>query len=110
MERLIFTIKMKKFVTRRLGRKKRRDTEIVLPTKDDDCREEHGSEVSCMEDVEEMLQELSMKGEFVFGSFWRQGDSAANDFDFGNSQYEIANYKDHRSLSLLITQDVLLER
>jgi hypothetical protein len=57
-----------------------------------------------------MLQELSMKGEFVFGSFWRQGDSAANDFDFGNSQYEIANYKDHRSLSLLITQDVLLER
>jgi hypothetical protein len=51
-----------------------------------------------------------MKGEFVFGSFWRQGDSAANDFDFGNSQYEIANYKDHRSLSLLITQDVLLER
>ncbi|CAD5316674.1 unnamed protein product [Arabidopsis thaliana] len=102
--------KMKKFVTRRLGRKKRRDTEIVLPTKDDDCREEHGSEVSCMEDVEEMLQELSMKGEFVFGSFWRQGDSAANGFDFGNSQYEIANYKDHRSLSLLITQDVLLER
>ncbi|ESQ28393.1 hypothetical protein EUTSA_v10019564mg, partial [Eutrema salsugineum] len=73
--------------------------------------EEHlsgdGSRFSCMEDTEEMLQELSMKGEFVFGSFWRQGDPT-NDFDFGNSQYEIAKDSDH-SLSLLISQDVLLD-
>lgn len=100
--------KMKKFVTRRLRGKKRRDAETILPTKEDDCIEEHGSSLSCMEDIEEMLQELSMKGEFVFGSFWRQGDTA-NDLDFGNSRFEIANYRDHHSLSLLIEQDVLLD-
>lgn len=102
--------KMKRFATRRRFRgKKRRNAEIVLPTKEDDCREEHGSRYSCMEDIEEMMQELSMQGEFVFGSFWRQGDSA-NDVDFGNSQYEIAKYSNnHHSLSLLIAQDVLLD-
>lgn len=100
--------KMKKFVNIRLRGKKRRDAKIVLPTKEDDCREEPGSTFSCMEDIEEMLQELSMKGELVFGSFWRQGD-AANDLDFGNSQYEIVvKNKDHHSLSsLLIAEDVL---
>ncbi|KAL0801282.1 hypothetical protein Bca101_056458 [Brassica carinata] len=86
--------KMKRFVIRRLRGKKRRDSKSFLPTKDESCRgeEEHlpgdVSRVSCIEDIEEMLQELSMEGEFVFGSFWRQGDST-NDLDFGNSQYEI---------------------
>ncbi|XP_019101052.1 PREDICTED: uncharacterized protein LOC104787921 [Camelina sativa] len=103
--------KMKRFVTRRLrGIKKRRNAKIFLPTKEDDCRdrEEHVSRLSCMQDIEEMMHELSMKGEFVFGSFWRQGDSA-NDLDFGNSQFEIATYRDHHSLSLLIAQDVILD-
>ncbi|KAL1218542.1 hypothetical protein V5N11_001705 [Cardamine amara subsp. amara] len=100
--------KMKKFVTKRLRGKKRRAAKTVLPTKEDDCREDHGSTFSCMEeDIEEILQELSMKGEFVFGSFWRQGDPS-NDLDFRNSQYEIVKSSDHHSLSsLLIAQDVL---
>ncbi|CAH8348254.1 unnamed protein product [Eruca vesicaria subsp. sativa] len=73
--------KMKKFVTKRVRGKKRRE---------EHCRgeEEHlsgdGTRVSCMEDIEEILQELSMEGEFVFGSFWQQGDST-NDLDFRNS-------------------------
>ncbi|CAH8358864.1 unnamed protein product [Eruca vesicaria subsp. sativa] len=86
--------KMKRFVIRRLRRKKRRDSKTFLPSKNDDCREEKPlpgdvSRVSCMEDIEEVLQELSMEGEFVFGSFWRQGEDSTNDLDFGNSQYEI---------------------
>ncbi|EOA33852.1 hypothetical protein CARUB_v10021342mg [Capsella rubella] len=99
---------MKRFVTRRLRGKKRRDAQIFLPTKEEDCREEPESRLSCMEDIEEMMQEFSMEGEFVFGSFWRQGDSA-NDLDFGNSRFEITNYRDHQSLSFLITEDVLLD-
>ncbi|KAJ0241364.1 Proline-rich receptor-like protein kinase PERK9 [Hirschfeldia incana] len=82
--------KMKRLVIRRLRRKKRR---FLLPAKDESCREEEGlsgdvSRLSCMDDIEEMLHELSMEGEFVFGSFWRQGETT-NDLDFGNSQYEI---------------------
>lgn len=91
--------KMKKFVRRKLRGKKRRDAKTFLPTKEDDCREEEeeeehlssddGSRFSCMEDIEEMLQELSMEGEFVFGSFWRQGETTSNNnLDFGISQYE----------------------
>lgn len=103
--------KMKNFVTRRLRGKKRRGVEIFLPTKEEDCREEHlsgdGSRFSCMEDIEKMLHELSMEGEFVFGSFWRQGETS-NDLDFGISHYEIAENRDHY-LSLLIEQDVLLD-
>ncbi|CAF2063069.1 BnaC06g30330D [Brassica napus] len=88
--------KMKRFVIRRLLRGKKRR---LLPAKDEDCREEERlpgdvSRVSCMEDIEEMLHELSMEGEFVFGSFWRQGETT-NDFDFGNSQYEIEETNDH---------------
>ncbi|KAJ0256247.1 F24 [Hirschfeldia incana] len=104
--------KMKKFVTRR---KKRRDAETFLPTNEEDCRgeeEEHlsgdVSRVSCMEDIEEMFQHLSMEGEFVFGSFWRQGDST-NDLDFRNSQYQLSENNDHIPLPLLITQDDLLD-
>ncbi|KAF8095363.1 hypothetical protein N665_0335s0011 [Sinapis alba] len=99
--------RMKRFVTRRLRGKKRRHVETFLPTKEEDCggEEEHlsgvGSRVSCMEDIEEMLQHLSMEGEFVFGSFWRQGDST-NDLDFRSSQYEVSANNDH-SLSLFIT-------
>ncbi|XP_018445606.1 uncharacterized protein LOC108817425 [Raphanus sativus] len=99
-------LKMKKFVTRR---KKRRDVETFLPTKEEeDCRGEEEylsgdvSRVSCMDDIEEMLQELSMEGEFMFGSFWRQGDST-NDLDFRNSQYQVAENNDHIPLSLLIS-------
>ncbi|CAN6804590.1 hypothetical protein F2Q70_00044832 [Brassica cretica] len=74
--------KMKKFVIRR---KKRRDMKIFLPTEEEEHLSGDESRVSCMEDIEEMLQELSMEGEFVFGSFWRQGDST-NDLDSRNSQ------------------------
>ncbi|CAA7053531.1 unnamed protein product [Microthlaspi erraticum] len=88
--------KMKKFVKRKLRGKKRGDAKTFLPTKEDDCREkeeEHlssddGSRFSCMEDIEEMLQELSMEGEFVFGSFWRQGETSNNNLDIRFSQYE----------------------
>ncbi|CAN7129811.1 unnamed protein product [Brassica rapa subsp. narinosa] len=89
--------KMKRFVIRRLLRGKKRR---LLPAKNEDCREEERlpgddvSRVSCMEDIEEMLHELSMEGEFVFGSFWRQGETT-NDLDFGNSQYEIEETNDH---------------
>ncbi|KAF3521137.1 hypothetical protein DY000_02063356 [Brassica cretica] len=88
--------KMKRFVIRRLLRGKKRR---FLPAKDESCREEERlpgdvSRVSCMDDIEEMLHELSMEGEFVFGSFWRQGETT-NDFDFGNSQYEIEETNDH---------------
>uniref|UniRef100_M4CJE7 non-specific serine/threonine protein kinase n=1 Tax=Brassica campestris TaxID=3711 RepID=M4CJE7_BRACM len=89
--------KMKRFVIRRLLRGKKRR---LLPAKNKDCREEERlpgddvSRVSCMEDIEEMLHELSMEGEFVFGSFWRQGETT-NDLDFGNSQYEIEETNDH---------------
>ncbi|KAF8094021.1 hypothetical protein N665_0371s0006 [Sinapis alba] len=92
--------KMKRFMMRRLRGKKRRDAKTFLPTKEESCRGEEErlpgdvSRVSCMEDIEEMFQELSMEGEFVFGSFWRQGDST-NDFDFGNSQYEIEENNAH---------------
>lgn len=88
--------KMKRFVIRRLIRKKRR---FLLPAKDEiSCREEGSlsgdvSRVSCMEGIEEMLHELSMEGEFVFGSFWRQGETTNNYLDFGNSQYEIEESK-----------------
>ncbi|KAH0919494.1 hypothetical protein HID58_027154 [Brassica napus] len=73
--------KMKKFVIRR---KKRRDMKTFLPTKEEEHLSGDESRVSCMEGIEEMLQELSMEGEFVFGSFWRQGDST-NDLDSRNS-------------------------
>ncbi|CAN8238892.1 unnamed protein product [Cochlearia groenlandica] len=106
--------KMKKLVTkRRLRRKMRRDAKRTFLHTKKDCREEeerfygHETRSKCMEDIEEMLQELSMEGEFVFGSFWRHGDST-NEFDFGNSKYEIAKDSDH-ILSLLIAQDVLLD-
>ncbi|KAG2253269.1 hypothetical protein Bca52824_083405 [Brassica carinata] len=69
--------KMRKFVIRR---KKRRDMKTFLPTKEEEHLSGDESRVSCMEGIEEMLQELSMEGEFVFGSFWRQGDST-NDLD-----------------------------
>ncbi|CAH2066220.1 unnamed protein product, partial [Thlaspi arvense] len=66
--------KMKRFVIRRLRGKKRREAKSFLPTtKEEDCREEEehvsgdGSRFSCMEDIEKMLQEFSMEGEFVFG-------------------------------------------
>ncbi|KAG2253278.1 hypothetical protein Bca52824_083414 [Brassica carinata] len=75
--------KMRKFVIRR---KKRRDMKTFLPTKEEEHLSGDESRVSCMEGIEEMLQELSMEGEFVFGSFWRQGDST-NDLDSRNSQY-----------------------
>ena len=55
-----------------------------LPTKEEEHLSGDESRVSCMEGIEEMLQELSMEGEFVFGSFWRQGDST-NDLDSRNS-------------------------
>lgn len=38
--------------------------------------EEGSSRFSCIEDIEGMLQELSMNKEFVFGSFWRREDSS----------------------------------
>lgn len=72
--------KMKKFVKRRCGK-------TLQPTMEEDVKEEHwsgngiafdegSSRFSCIEDIEGMLQELSMNKEFVFGSFWRHEDSS----------------------------------
>ncbi|XP_006415898.2 uncharacterized protein LOC18992436 [Eutrema salsugineum] len=72
--------KMKKFLKRRCGK-------TLQPTMEDDVKEEHcygngfafdegSSRLNCIEDIEGMLQELSMDKEFVFGSFWRHQDSS----------------------------------
>ncbi|CAH2033912.1 unnamed protein product [Thlaspi arvense] len=74
--------KMKKFVKRRCG-------ETLQPTmkEEDVVKEDHwygngfafeesSSRFNCTEDIEGLLQELSMNKEFVFGSFWRHQDSS----------------------------------
>ncbi|CAN8291469.1 unnamed protein product [Cochlearia groenlandica] len=72
--------KIKKFVKRRRRRN-------LQPTMEEDAKEEHwyghrfafdevSSRFSCNEDVERMLQELSMNKEFVFESFWGHQDSS----------------------------------
>ncbi|XP_048319002.2 uncharacterized protein LOC125418735 [Ziziphus jujuba] len=46
----------------------------------------------CMEEVEKVLEELSLKGEFAFGSFWGRGESGLifptpldkHEFDYDN--------------------------
>lgn len=76
--------KMKKFVKRRCGK-------TLQPTMED-VKEEHwsgngfafedcSSRLNCMEDIEGMLQELSMNKGFLFGSFWGHEDSS-DIFDF----------------------------
>lgn len=57
---------------------------------------------SCMEEVEKVLEELSQKGEFAFGSFWgRKGSGgsspncvAKHEFDAGIVQYHIIEMVD----------------
>ncbi|CAA7036332.1 unnamed protein product [Microthlaspi erraticum] len=74
--------KMKKlFVKRRCGK-------TLQPTMEEDVKLEHwygngfafdegsSSRFNCIEDIEGMLQDLSMNKEFVFGSFWRHEDSS----------------------------------
>ncbi|VVB14348.1 unnamed protein product [Arabis nemorensis] len=72
--------KMKKFVKRRCGK-------TLQPTMEEDVKDEHwygngfafdegSSRFNCIEDIEGMLQELSMNKELVFGSFWRHENSS----------------------------------
>ncbi|XP_071695465.1 uncharacterized protein [Rutidosis leptorrhynchoides] len=58
--------KTKQYMKRKFGKRMRDDGKIVR-TKMARCAEE----VGCMEEVEEVLEELCTKGEFGFGSFWR---------------------------------------
>ncbi|CAH8390159.1 unnamed protein product [Eruca vesicaria subsp. sativa] len=74
--------KIKKFVKRRCGK-------TLIQTREEDVvKEEHwygnrivfeegSSRSNCIEEeIERTLQELSMKEEFSFGSFWRDEDSS----------------------------------
>ncbi|KAE8023040.1 hypothetical protein FH972_008792 [Carpinus fangiana] len=52
----------------------------------------HGCGGSCMEEVEKVLEELSQKGEFAFGSFWGRkgsGSFSSCEFDDINVEYQI---------------------
>lgn len=47
---------------------------------------------SCMEEVEKVLEELSQKGDFAFGSFWGRkgsGSFSSCEFDNINAEYQI---------------------
>lgn len=51
-----------------------------------------GHHHGCMEEVEKVLEELSQKGEFAFGSFWGRkgsGSFSSCEFDDINVEYQI---------------------
>ncbi|KAJ4879763.1 Uncharacterized protein Rs2_36817 [Raphanus sativus] len=75
--------KVKKFVKRRRGKtlQPRMEEDVVVKEDEHWCGNEFGfeegsSRFNCIEDIEGMLQELSMNEELVFGSFWRHEDSS----------------------------------
>ncbi|CAN6985047.1 unnamed protein product [Brassica oleracea var. botrytis] len=73
--------KVKKFVKRRSGKALQPRMEEDVVKEEHLCGngfgfEEGSSRFNCVEDIEGMLQELSMNKEFLFGSFWRHEDSS----------------------------------
>ncbi|CAL5396494.1 unnamed protein product [Camellia sinensis] len=73
--------KTKQYAKKKLGHRKREKT-MIDDDRDDDRKgfgiddECHGYEC-CMEEVEKVLEELSQKGEFAFGSFWGRDESGS---------------------------------